>query len=101
MPHTFNFQCIQTEVSINLVSVYQRGSDHVKGYAFRNDGRYFVLAERHKSKDTLGIYDTTDTFKLIRVRHWLFFAVTLPIHKLPALSLTYLLVGFSLFVSDR
>ncbi|KAJ6574989.1 YVTN repeat-like/Quino protein amine dehydrogenase [Mycena capillaripes] len=36
------------------------------GYAFRSDGRYFVLAERHKSKDTVGIYDTADSYKLVR-----------------------------------
>ncbi|KAF7320307.1 ATP-dependent metallopeptidase [Mycena kentingensis (nom. inval.)] len=36
------------------------------GYAFRSDGRYFVLAERHKSKDTLGVYDTEDAYKLVR-----------------------------------
>lgn len=38
------------------------------GYAFRKDGRYFVLAEKHKSKDTLGIYDATENYKLVRVR---------------------------------
>lgn len=38
------------------------------GYAFRADGRYFVVAERHKSKDTLGVYDTTESYKLVRVR---------------------------------
>ena len=37
------------------------------GYAFRSDGRYFVLAERHKSKDTLGVYDTSDNYRLVRV----------------------------------
>ncbi|PBK77430.1 YVTN repeat-like/Quino protein amine dehydrogenase [Armillaria solidipes] len=37
-----------------------------KGYAFRSDGRYFVLAERHRSKDTLGLYDAADGFKLAR-----------------------------------
>ncbi|KAF9270125.1 YVTN repeat-like/Quino protein amine dehydrogenase [Marasmius fiardii PR-910] len=37
-----------------------------KGYTFRSDGRYFVLAERHKSKDTLGVYDAFDSFKLVR-----------------------------------
>ncbi|KAF8898871.1 WD repeat-containing protein 8 [Infundibulicybe gibba] len=37
-----------------------------RGYAFRADGRYFVLAERHKSKDTLGLYDTGDQYKLVR-----------------------------------
>ncbi|KAJ7783658.1 hypothetical protein DFH07DRAFT_788607 [Mycena maculata] len=36
------------------------------GYAFRSDGRYFVLAERHKSKDTAGVYDTADAYKLVR-----------------------------------
>ncbi|KAF7347943.1 WD repeat-containing protein WRAP73 [Mycena venus] len=36
------------------------------GYTFRSDGRYFVLAERHKSKDTVGVYDTADSYKLVR-----------------------------------
>ncbi|KAJ7706304.1 WD repeat-containing protein 8 [Mycena rosella] len=36
------------------------------GYAFRADARYFVLAERHKSKDTIGVYDTADAYKLVR-----------------------------------
>ncbi|KXN83915.1 WD repeat-containing protein WRAP73 [Leucoagaricus sp. SymC.cos] len=37
-----------------------------RGYAFRTDGRYFILGERHKSRDTLGIYDAADSFKLMR-----------------------------------
>ncbi|KAK7034731.1 hypothetical protein VNI00_012138 [Paramarasmius palmivorus] len=37
-----------------------------KGYTFRADGRYFVLAERHKSKDTLGLYDAAESYKLVR-----------------------------------
>ncbi|KAJ3734718.1 WD repeat-containing protein 8 [Lentinula guzmanii] len=37
-----------------------------KGFDFRADGRYFVLAERHKSKDTLGIYDASESYKLVR-----------------------------------
>ncbi|TFK56980.1 WD repeat-containing protein 8 [Heliocybe sulcata] len=37
-----------------------------RGYAFRADGRYFVLAERHKSKETIGVYDTSDSYKLVR-----------------------------------
>ncbi|KAG8826695.1 hypothetical protein FRB91_007404 [Serendipita sp. 411] len=37
-----------------------------KGYAFRKDGRYFVLAERHKSKDMLGVYDCPSGYKLVR-----------------------------------
>ncbi|KAJ3565461.1 hypothetical protein NP233_g7617 [Leucocoprinus birnbaumii] len=39
-----------------------------RGYAFRADGRYFILGERHKSKDTLGVYDTTQSFKLMRFK---------------------------------
>ena len=38
------------------------------GYAFRADSRYFVLAERHKSKDTLGVYDAHEAYRLVRVR---------------------------------
>lgn len=41
---------------------------NLSGYTFRADGRYFILAERHKSKDTLGLYDTTESYKLARVR---------------------------------
>ncbi|KAG2369449.1 WD repeat-containing protein 8 [Suillus spraguei] len=37
-----------------------------RGYAFRSDSRYFVLAERHRSKDAMGVYDTTDCYKLVR-----------------------------------
>ncbi|KAG1825806.1 quinon protein alcohol dehydrogenase-like superfamily [Suillus subaureus] len=37
-----------------------------RGYAFRSDSRYFVLAERHRSKDAIGVYDTTDGYKLVR-----------------------------------
>ncbi|KAI9445082.1 YVTN repeat-like/Quino protein amine dehydrogenase [Lactarius indigo] len=37
-----------------------------RGHAFRQDGRYFVLAERHKSKDTIGVYDAADSFRLAR-----------------------------------
>ncbi|KAF9022969.1 YVTN repeat-like/Quino protein amine dehydrogenase [Hymenopellis radicata] len=37
-----------------------------KGYTFRADGRYFLLAERHKSKDTLGIYDAHESYQLAR-----------------------------------
>ncbi|EPQ60552.1 YVTN repeat-like/Quino protein amine dehydrogenase [Gloeophyllum trabeum ATCC 11539] len=37
-----------------------------RGYAFRADGRYFILAERHKSRETLGLYDTEDSYKLVR-----------------------------------
>ncbi|KAH7885892.1 WD repeat-containing protein 8 [Phlebopus sp. FC_14] len=37
-----------------------------RGYAYRGDAHYFVLAERHKSKDTLGVYDVSDSYKLVR-----------------------------------
>lgn len=46
---------------------WQPANHHI-GYAFRADARYFILAERHRSKDTLGIYDASDSFKLVRVR---------------------------------
>ncbi|KAI0694863.1 WD repeat-containing protein 8 [Cytidiella melzeri] len=52
-----------------------------RGYTFRRDGRYFVLAERHKSKDTLGIYDATEAYRL--VRHF-----PLPTTSLASLSLS-------------
>ncbi len=37
------------------------------GYTFRKDDRYFVLAERHKSRDTIGVYDARDGYKAARV----------------------------------
>ncbi|KAI6108473.1 WD repeat-containing protein 8 [Pisolithus croceorrhizus] len=37
-----------------------------RGYAFRADARYFVLAERHKSRDTVGVYDASSNFRLVR-----------------------------------
>ncbi|CCA69148.1 hypothetical protein PIIN_03047 [Serendipita indica DSM 11827] len=39
-----------------------------RGYAFRKDGRYFVLAERYKSKDMMGVYDCPSGYKLIRFK---------------------------------
>ncbi|KAF8585584.1 YVTN repeat-like/Quino protein amine dehydrogenase [Ramaria rubella] len=52
-----------------------------KGYAFRKDGRYLIVAERHKSKDALGIYDTAESYKL--ARH-----VPLPSTSLSSLALS-------------
>ncbi|KAG6832303.1 hypothetical protein H0H92_003536 [Tricholoma furcatifolium] len=52
-----------------------------KGYAFRGDGRCFILAERHKSKETLGVYDVSNSYKLIR--HF-----PLPTTSLSSLSLS-------------
>ncbi|CAE6425362.1 unnamed protein product [Rhizoctonia solani] len=37
-----------------------------RGYTFRKDGRYFILAERHKSRDTIGVYDARDGYKVTR-----------------------------------
>ncbi|KIY43351.1 hypothetical protein FISHEDRAFT_67863 [Fistulina hepatica ATCC 64428] len=37
-----------------------------RGRAFRADGRYFVVAERVKSKDMLGVYGVADAFKCVR-----------------------------------
>ncbi|PPQ63010.1 hypothetical protein CVT24_006116 [Panaeolus cyanescens] len=39
-----------------------------KGYAFRSDGRYLIVAERHKSRDTLGVYDASDAYRLVRYK---------------------------------
>ncbi|KAI0366469.1 YVTN repeat-like/Quino protein amine dehydrogenase [Pilatotrama ljubarskyi] len=52
-----------------------------RGYAFRQDARYFVLAERHKSKDTLGVYDAHEAYRL--VRHF-----PLPTNSLASVSLS-------------
>ncbi|KIY70948.1 WD40 repeat-like protein [Cylindrobasidium torrendii FP15055 ss-10] len=52
-----------------------------RGYAFRADGRYFLLAERHKSKDTLGIYDAHHEYQLVR-------QFPLPTASLASLSLS-------------
>ncbi|KAG5220522.1 WD40 repeat protein [Salix suchowensis] len=38
------------------------------GYTFRADGRYLILAERHKSKDTLGLYDAAEGYKPVRYK---------------------------------
>jgi hypothetical protein len=38
-----------------------------EGHAFRQDRQYFSLAERHKSKDTISVYDATNLFRLERV----------------------------------
>ncbi|CAL1695316.1 unnamed protein product [Somion occarium] len=37
-----------------------------RGYGFRPDGRYLIIAERHKSKDTLGVYDASELYRLVR-----------------------------------
>ncbi|CAB4377527.1 unnamed protein product [Rhizophagus irregularis] len=37
-----------------------------KGYDFRKDGRYFVLAERRDGKDYLGVYDCDNSFKMMK-----------------------------------
>ncbi|KAJ3491056.1 hypothetical protein NLI96_g993 [Meripilus lineatus] len=52
-----------------------------RGYAFRNDGYYFVLAERHKSRDTIGVYECGSSYRM--VRHF-----PLPTSNLSSLSLS-------------
>jgi hypothetical protein len=66
------------------------------GYAFRADGRYFVLAERHKSKDTLGVYDATDLYKLVRVRPTAFTYMYNPdsIKAFPTPNIIHIIVRF-------
>ncbi|CAI2175604.1 14392_t:CDS:2 [Funneliformis geosporum] len=38
-----------------------------KGFDFRKDGHYFVLAERRDGKDYLGVYDCDNSFKMMKV----------------------------------
>jgi hypothetical protein len=38
------------------------------GHAYRHDRRYLAIAEQHKGKETLAIYDAGDMYNLIRVR---------------------------------
>lgn len=63
---------IQFPIHPDRGNPYQSRSIHfhsyIVGYAFTDNGRFFVLAERHKSKDTLGIYDAADSYRLTRVR---------------------------------
>ncbi|KAH8835280.1 hypothetical protein DL96DRAFT_1573605 [Flagelloscypha sp. PMI_526] len=35
-------------------------------HQFSHDGRYLFTAERHRSKDSIGIYDALDAYKLVR-----------------------------------
>ena len=68
----FNILYIQIEVCKISVHNAKLGIDiffllSFPGYAFRLDGQYFVLAERHRSKDSLGVYDAHDAYRLVRV----------------------------------
>jgi len=47
--------------------VFGFAANDIIGYAYRKDGRYFILAERHRSKDTIGVYDASEGYKLSRV----------------------------------
>ncbi|KAF8320268.1 WD repeat-containing protein 8 [Clavulina sp. PMI_390] len=37
-----------------------------RGYSFSPNGQYFILAERHKSRDTIGVYDVREEYKMLR-----------------------------------
>lgn len=37
------------------------------GHAYRQDRRYFAVAEKHKGKESLAIYDAGDRYNLVRV----------------------------------
>ncbi|PCH34697.1 YVTN repeat-like/Quino protein amine dehydrogenase [Wolfiporia cocos MD-104 SS10] len=48
-------------------ATYIQNSIHPeRGYDFRSDSHYLVVAERHKSHDTLGVYDATAAYRLVR-----------------------------------
>jgi hypothetical protein len=52
-------------------SHYQPSRSHV-GIEIGDAGSYFVVAERHKARDWLSVYDSSDQFNLIRVGGWLY-----------------------------
>lgn len=73
-----------------------------RGYAFRADGRYFVIAERHKSKDTLGVYDAQEGYKLARVSTSVRLCVSVSIKPdVPALSVSDFVAVFTLNITHR
>lgn len=72
----------------------------VLGYTFRADGRYFILAERHKSKDTLGLYDTSESYKLSRVC-WDYYLITIVHMADLALSVADRIIIFLVSVTNR
>jgi hypothetical protein len=37
------------------------------GHSYRQDRRYFAVAEKHKGKESLAIYDAGDQYNLVRV----------------------------------
>jgi hypothetical protein len=37
------------------------------GHAYRHDRRYLAIAEQHKGREVLAIYDAGDMYNLIRV----------------------------------
>jgi hypothetical protein len=82
--HTFSSQFTLIEVLLFTPPYFY--TTFTSGYAFRSDGRYFVLAERHKSKDTVGIYDATDSYKLARVPMPFFFIINVLQRIILALS---------------
>jgi len=65
--HIYSSLFIQTEVRQSIDLHHFRMTKSSLGYAFRSDGRYFVVAERYKSRETLGLYDASDTYRLVRV----------------------------------
>ncbi|KZS93138.1 WD repeat-containing protein 8 [Sistotremastrum niveocremeum HHB9708] len=52
-----------------------------RGWCFRKDGRYLLVAERVNSKDTLGIYDSSKGYQLAR-------QFSLPTSSLSSLSIS-------------
>ena len=69
--YLYTFSTLFTRIGVRLYHTcgyIYLADERCVGYTFRRDGRYFLLAERHKSKDTLGVYDTADSYKLVRVR---------------------------------
>lgn len=50
-----------------------RGWFRRAGHAYRHDRRYLAIAEQHKGKEVLAIYDAGDMYNLVRVRRRMWF----------------------------
>lgn len=60
-----------------------------------------MLGERHKSKDTLGVYDTSQSYRLVRVRQCfaLFRRRRFNLIEITAFSVTFIIASFTISVT--
>ena len=98
--HIYSSLFIQTEVRRSSNSYRFGISSLFLGYAFRSDGRYFVLAERYKSRETLGLYDAFDTYRLVRVSRSFWYVCPFNRWLYIALSASYILSIFAISFAE-